>query len=346
MKKSLIYLFLVIGIVLPFSVKAVSTNISLSCDKTNLKFGESTKCYVELKSDYNLTGWIAKITTGKGLKIERAISLNDIYKVHLKGDQLKLSVIGFDSVLTSSGIATGTDIPTLSPINKQDIILLYVSATKEVNTENSYIELKTLKNCTEDVMGDLTKDGKIDVDDARKALAITVGKIEQTNEHLIIADFDEDNKISATDALNILKISKNNLYQYQYPNLGDVDNDGKLTKEDAENVLSYVVGKTPSNFNAGVADMNGDDAINLEDALIILQLINSRALDNEVYFQCLAANQNENSNNSIVKFNLTNEVKVPATAASLSIILSILSICLVGIGIMFIIKIKKAQTQE
>ncbi len=55
--------------------------------------------------------------------------------------------------------------------------------------------------------------------------------------------------------------------------IGDCDQDGKISASDALSILKHIVGKSTDGFDKQVADVNGDGQIAANDALYVLQIV-------------------------------------------------------------------------
>ena len=179
---------------------------------------------------YNLSNNIATVSndgTIKALKAGTAnltISLNSIEKTYPVEVISSLEDIDVASNLNIEKELEYKLIPEDAPVNKVTITssndsivkvvenkLVAVSKgsadiTLTVESTNKTIS-KTIKvNVIDYKKGDINNDTIVDVLDAREALSFAVGKHKVTNQIILSGDMDLDNKITATDAAQILKV--------------------------------------------------------------------------------------------------------------------------------------------
>lgn len=180
---------------------------------------------------------------------------------------------------------------TLAPKGYKKIdgkITIKITRTKTeytITTENSEgvteSEFAASATVLIDTKGDITGNGKLDVNDALMALYIAVGLDDDYIVHPDRADVNGDEIVNSEDALWILQhktvsitVDDNIIKAIEVENKGDVDGDGSVTAMDALLVLEYAVDrederiKYPQN-----GDINGDGKVNSQDALVLLRYL-------------------------------------------------------------------------
>ena len=87
--KKILSVALLLSILLPFKIFALTGNINLTCDKNSLKAGESTSCYISGSINEEVSSVDIKLTADSGLKISD-INVNSPWQGNGENDRLQL----------------------------------------------------------------------------------------------------------------------------------------------------------------------------------------------------------------------------------------------------------------
>ncbi len=339
MKKGFLVLFLLLIFnVLILNVSAVDdlfTEANILCDKTSLKVGESTNCFININTNGYLTQYQGSINISNGLKIDNFVSLNNNFS--LKAESGKIII---NSVYPSK-------------VNNLNLVQCKITRLENVSENNLQIALKSEKSCYDTtLLGDVNGDGKVTVEDSELILKYYSGSITPNENEKARADVNKDGKVDSDDSILVLQIidyiNGNQSNDKFVEGRGDVNGDDNVDSEDAVLILQYYSGSkqkedlTCDDDNCSNADVNNDGEINSEDAVLILQYYAHKIEPTSSEFNVCSES---NLTGSDIHFNNDVEnVNAPDTGKMPKIILySIAFLLVIGGAILIIKSLKKDE---
>lgn len=89
MKKKLIIFIMLVGILVPINVKALTGSVTLSCDKVKVKVGEETTCYIKGDISEGVSAVDATLELGDNLTLS-SITKDSIWEGSIEDEDIKL----------------------------------------------------------------------------------------------------------------------------------------------------------------------------------------------------------------------------------------------------------------
>ncbi len=144
----------------------------------------------------------------------------EIESVNLNKNNITLKIGGKDTVIATINPTDTTDSPTLT-WKSDNVNVARVDGKGEItgigngtctitvttsNGKSAEATVKVGTGITPYLKGDLNENGKIEVIDAVEALYYALGKRELTNHKIEIGDFNNDQRVTAIDAVDILRL--------------------------------------------------------------------------------------------------------------------------------------------
>ena len=318
-----------------FAGSGLRTWVSLSCNTLELKAGESAICGITLESSDKLAEYHGQITVSDGLTVDSITSKNPNYEVVKHGDTFTVSSKNIE-VLT-----------------KQELLEVKVSAKQDVKGNKATIQLKTLQDCPDWLIGDANDDKRIDILDPLTVLQMSTLKVPETSHAKTVADMDGNGGLSAYDALLILQelqSIQSSIDLSKYEGKGDINEDGVVDVSDATLALQMSVELEETTQHAlQVADFDNNGEISPGDALIILQinkanqgaLIKNPTIGNYI---CFDVDETVYDNTSTIEFDVTpadEVVDVPDTASNIPVWYYVVGAVFMAFGVYLIVEARR-----
>ncbi len=266
--QSAIFLVILLAVSASFmtvNAEGFQTKLALSCDKMELNAGEATTCDVHItriasNDDYGslFTGLEGAFVHDDNLAVEN---------MTMKMENAKLTPIGADGFKIT--------LPTKKAFDTELLMQVTIRTKKDTRVTKTGITVRTVRECPDFLKGDVDSDGDVDKDDADKAFNISVGLDTATPYILAVADFDNNGKITAVDATQILSIAQLDDIS-AFKGKGDIDNDGDVDENDWTIAGRLAVNDSQyQQYSARakeVADFDNNGEITVTDALMVMRI--------------------------------------------------------------------------